>query len=122
MATVSPVVTRLVGNYNEHEGYSILWETLTTTNDTGVGFEKTWSDRSVQVTGTFGSGGNVKIQGSNEGTTWAILTDPQGNDLDIAAAKIEQITEITRYIRPFISAGDGATDLDVTILVARKYK
>jgi hypothetical protein len=65
------------------------------------------ADRSVQVFGTF-SGGSVTIQGSNDGVNWATLTDLQGNDLVFSTAKIEMITEITRYIRPVVS-GAGAS-------------
>ena len=81
-----------------------------------------FADRSVQVTGTFGSGGNAKIEGSNDGTNYAVLTDPQGNALDITAAKIEAVTEVTRSIRPRISAGDGSTALTITLLVRRNLR
>lgn len=77
--------------------------------------ENLWADRSVQVTGTFGSGGTIKIEGSNDGTNWATLTDPQGNDLTFTAPKIETIIEICRYIRPTVTAGDGTTALTVSL-------
>lgn len=76
-----------------------------------------FADRSVQVTGVFGAGGNVRIEGSLDGVNYAPLTDPQGNNLDINAAKIEAITEIVRYIRPRVTAGDGTTLLTVTMLL-----
>jgi hypothetical protein len=74
------------------------------------------ADRSVQVSGTFGSGGSVTIEGSLDGTTWAILTDPQGNNLAITSAKIETIMEATLYIRPRVTDGDETTALTITIL------
>lgn len=78
------------------------------------------ADRSVQVTGTFGAGGSVRLEGSNDGgNTWATLTDPQGNALDITAAKIEAVTELTEYIRPRVTAGDGTTSLAVHLLTRR---
>lgn len=121
MATITPVITRLMPN-NFYVGDSVFWETMTTTNDTGLPYAKPqFSDRSIQVTGTFGAAGNLRVQGSNDGTNWATLTDPQGNALDITSAKIEQISEVTQYIRPFVSGGDGTTDLDVTILAVRKF-
>lgn len=94
------------------------WTGLTqTTSDDGEPMELPgWPDRSVQVFGTFGTGGSVRIQGSNDGTNWAVLTDPQGNDLNITAAKIEAITELTRYVRPLVTAGDGTTSLSVIVL------
>jgi hypothetical protein len=65
------------------------------------------ADRSVQVIGTFGSGGTLVLEGSNDGTNWVTLTDPQGNDVSFTAAGIEQVQEITRYMRPNCTAGDG---------------
>lgn len=78
-----------------------------------------WADRSIQIHGTFGTGGTVVIQGSNDGSNWATLTDPQGNEISITTAKIEQVMEITRYIRPAVTAGNGSTNLNVIILVRR---
>lgn len=85
-------------------------------NDSGG--EVTWlqyADRSVQVSGTFG-GATVVIEGSNDGTNWATLTDPQGNALNITSAKIEQVMEICLHVRPRVSGGDGTTALAVTIV------
>ena len=74
-----------------------------------------YTDRSVQVVGTFG-GATLRVEGSNDGTNWAVLTDPQGNDLLITSAKIEMITEATLYLRPNVSGGDGTTALAVILL------
>lgn len=79
-----------------------------------------FADRSVQVFGTFGAGGNVRIEGSIDGTNYAPLTDPQGNALDINTAKIEAIIELVRWIRPVVTAGDGSTSLTVTMLLKGK--
>lgn len=76
-----------------------------------------FADRSVQVTGTFGASGKVRIEGSIDGTNYAPLTDPQGNDLDITTAKIEAVSEVVRWIRPRVIAGDGTTLLTVTMLL-----
>ena len=119
MATISYAVTR-IKTFRENS-HVILWETLTTTNDTGSNLEMPGSsDRSVQVIGSFGAGGTLVIQGSNDnGTTWHTLNDPQGNALSFTTAKTEAVLELTRLIRPFISGGDGTTDLDVYMLVKR---
>ena len=76
-----------------------------------------FADRSVQTSGTFGVGGSVRIEGTINGTDWAPLTDPQGNALDLTSAKIESITELVRYIRPRVIAGDGATSINVHIIM-----
>jgi hypothetical protein len=94
------------------------WTGLTNaTTDVGEAIDVPgYADRSVQVTGTFGTGGSVRIEGSIDGTNYAVLTDPQGNALDVTAAKIEAISENVRLLRPRITAGDGTTSLAVTIL------
>lgn len=76
-----------------------------------------YGNRSVQVAGTF-NGGTLTVEGSNDGTNWAALTDPQGNSLAFTAAQIEQIQEITRFVRPRVSAGAGVA-LTVSFVVAR---
>ncbi len=97
---------------------------LQSSTDDGTPFKSPgWSDRSVQVLGTLGTGGSVRMEGSNVATPgasdWATLTDPQGNALDIASLKIEQISELTLWIRPRITAGDGTTNLSVILLARR---
>lgn len=75
------------------------------------------SDKTVQVTGTFGAGGSVQIEGSNDGgATWHILNDPQGTPLTFTAAKTETILENPQLIRPNVTAGDGTTLLNVLLV------
>lgn len=78
-----------------------------------------YADRCVQVTGTFGTGGSVTLQGSNDGTNWATMADPQGNALTFTATKLEQALELPVYVRPAVTAGDGTTNLTVTICMRR---
>lgn len=101
----------------------ITWTGLTfATTDDGAPLEMPGSaDRSVQVIGTLGTGGSLRIEGSNDGTNWAALNDPQGNTLDINTLKIEQVLDLTRYIRPRVTAGDGTTNLSVIMLVRRPF-
>lgn len=98
---------------------TVTWEGLLNGDDGNALQWAEYADRSVQVIGTFGAGGTLSIQGSNDGTNWEIINDPQGNVLTFTAAKIEAVMELTRYVRPIVTAGDGTTDLDV-ILCMRK--
>lgn len=77
------------------------------------------SDRSVQIEGTFASA-TVVIQGSNDGTNWQPLTDPQGNAISKTAAALEQISELTRFVRPSTSGGAG-TNVTVTLLLKGQF-
>jgi len=95
------------------------WASLAN-GESGVAVEfPQYADRSVQIEGTFGAAGSVQMEGSNDGTNYQLLTDPQGNDIVKTAADLEQISELTRYIRPRCTAGDGTTALAIT-LVARR--
>jgi len=90
--------------------------------DTGNAIEMPdWADRCIQVTGTFGASGSVRFEGSLDGTNYFPLTDPQGNALNITAAGGEAVTEVTRYVRPNVTAGDGTTSL-VLMMYARRNR
>lgn len=116
MATITPTQSR-VGNGLDQ--LVVTWASMTNSgSDVGAAIELArFSDRSVQVTGTFGASGNLRIEGSNDGTNYVALTDPQGNALNLTAAGIEQIMEITRYIRPRVTNGDGTTSITVTLFM-----
>lgn len=112
MATIN-----LVRDFPTAFGVTIGWTPLANGDD-GQAFDvQDFRDISVQVLGTFGVGGNLRWQGSNEATptNWATLNDPQGNAMDITAAKIEQVLENTRWMRPVVTAGDGTTSLTVRL-------
>lgn len=106
--------------------YIVTWPNMAN-GDYGKGFRMPRAaDRSVQVYGTFGSGGSVSIQGTNvvvagskDGIEYVALTDPQGNNLALTSAKIEAVTEVVLFIRPIVTAGDGTTNLTVSMIVRR---
>ncbi len=98
------------------------WTGLLNT-DTGEPVEApAYGDRTIQVEGTFGAGGNAQIQGSNDGVNWRALNDPQGTVLDITAAKIEVLRDNPRCVRPNITAGDGTTAIAVTMYCRRAFR
>lgn len=95
----------------------LAYDAGTSTGDVGSALNMAdFPDRSVQVLGPFGSGGSVTIQGSNDdGTTWATLRDPQGNNLTFTSAGLKAILELPQYIRPAVTAGDAATAIEVFV-------
>ena len=122
MATKPAVKTVLDEHTNASAGCVVIqWSGLTkATDDDGAPVEfGAFADRSVQVTGTFGTGGSVRIEGSNDGTNYAVLTDPQGNAIEKDAASIEIVSERPLYVRPRITAGDGTTAINVILLMRR---
>jgi hypothetical protein len=115
MAVINYTLTK-IETFGDHS-HVVTWTPLAN-GDTGTPLEMSGSvDRSVQVSGTFGAGGSVSIEGSNNSTNFIVLTDPQGNAITKTTASIEQVTEISRLIRPNVTAGDGTTALTVTLLV-----
>jgi len=71
-----------------------------------------YTDRSVQVSGTFG-GATVLIEGSNDNSSWFTLTDPAGDALSFTAAGLRQVTEIAYYARASVVGGNGTTAINV---------
>ena len=96
------------------------WASLAN-GDTGAWVDMgRYIEANVQVYGTFGSGGNCQMQGTNESGTPSnpyTANDPQGNPLNIGTAKGEQVLEGPDRVRPSITAGDGTTDLTVIMRV-----
>ena len=100
-------------------GYIVTWGPMQL-SDTGqpidlVGF----ADRSIQVEGTFGAGGTVELQGSNDLTNFRVLHDPYSNPLDYTFARIDHLTEIPVLMRPAVLSGDGTTAIVVTMYIRR---
>ena len=99
-----------------HKSIVIVWTALPQAGDGEPIPFCQYTDKSAQVTGTFG-GATVQIEGSNDGSTWATLTDPQGNALSFSSAKIEMISEATLVVRPKVTGGDGTTSINVHMLI-----
>jgi len=74
-------------------------------------------DRTVAITGTFGAGTTVLIEGSLDMTNWFTLRDPSGSLLSFSAAGLKAIMENVLALRPRVSAGDGSESITVTLLV-----
>lgn len=90
--------------------------------DDGVPVGNNWSnyaDRSVQVAGTFGAGGNLRISGSQTGAGYTALNDAFGTALNMTAANTKTIAEVPLFTRPEVTAGDGTTALVVTMVARR---
>ncbi len=119
MAAVALVETPIGGPDNLTK--QVFWETLTNVNTEGAPYKRTGhADRSVQVSGTF-NGATCSIVGSNDGTTYFNLTDPQGNAITFTSAdRMEQIMEVCLYIKPLLTGAGASTDLDVTIIAVGK--
>jgi hypothetical protein len=101
------------------EAVAVTWSGLLNTDD-GTPFEMVAGrDRSVQFQGTFGTGGTIVLEGSNDGTNYQTLADPSSTAISKTAASIEQVLEFTRFVRPRVTGGDGSTNLVCTMIFGR---
>jgi len=108
---------------NDDSVLKITWEAITTTNDVGNWIKiPDYPDKTVQIVGNFGTGGTLDIEGSNDGTNAAILTDTRGNSITKTAAYLGSMAENPLYIRPKLSAGTGAVDLDIIVIARRNLR
>ena len=111
-------VITVPGNGNNNVK-SVVWPTMVN-GDTGnpLGPDAAlWSEQSVQVTGTFGTGGTVVIEGSNDGNNWFTLNNWQGSALSFTTAGLKRIAEGCLYIRPHVTGGDGTTAIVVALMM-----
>jgi len=70
----------------------------------------------VQVSGTFGVGGSVNLEGSLDGTIWTILQDPSNAAITLTSAGMVTVRDVVKFFRPNVTAGDGTTALTCIVL------
>ena len=121
MTTVTPTLVELPTNYQGFKCWQVQWAGMTN-GAVGVPVNLVeFSDRSVQVEGTFGVGGNVAVQGSNDLVNYELLRDPSSTVLNLTAVGLHGILELSGAIRPVVTAGDGTTSLTVTMVFRRTW-
>lgn len=115
MADIVPVVEKETPNLK-----IVYWGSMKLT-DVGLPFlVGTYCEKTVQVTGVFGSGGYCDIEGSNDPAygLYNLLKDIGGDaDLHIGASIMERVQQNPWAIRPRITAGDATTNLNVRLAI-----
>lgn len=119
MATISYTQSKPISG--EADFMLITWAGLANGDDGQPFMLAQFADRSVQVEGTFGTGGTLVVQGTIDNTNYRTLNDPYSNAISITTPKIEAVSELVNGIRPKVTSGDGTTSLTVSMLV-RKSK
>ena len=112
MAVIAPVITKV----GKQDGSTLLvtWTPVTEADSCGAISLPEYSDKSVQVAGTFG-GTSIAVQGSNDGTNFASLNDPTQTVIAITAAKVQAVLENTVVIQP-VRTGGSSTSVTISIL------
>lgn len=115
MATVTPVSSLITTLY----GHVLIWtwSNISSGDTLGAAPMGPYRDRSVHCydgAGGAWGGSTISIFGSNEPTlddsvvtNYVILHDPQDIALTFTDDKIEEISEITHWIKPTCTAGTG---------------
>ena len=120
MATIEPTIKDVPSKVNG-AAWLVTWGPMAN-GDVGDPVQMPeFADKSIHVTGTFGTGGSVAVEGDNEiypGTSanFVALRDPSSTTIAITAAKAQAVLENTVLVRPHVTAGDGTTALTVRML------
>ena len=112
MATVTPVTT--FPFETSLDVAVTTWAPMAQDDDGAPVRLAVYSDRSIQVAGTFG-GASVTIGGSNDGVTYHALTDPNGDVLTLTSGTLRAIVELSVFVKPRVFGGDGTTNLTVVL-------
>lgn len=101
----------------------IIWAGLLN-GDTGAAYKGAagYPKKRVQVSGTFGAGGAVRVQGSMFGQLEASpvfddMQDESATPLTFSVAGARATSDLVVQIRPEVTAGDATTDLTVRLLM-----
>lgn len=98
-------------NTQQADGFSAVW-TAIANGSQGDAASGPYVYFSASAVGTFGVGGSVRLDGSNDGVNWFALSAPALTAAGIFAAL--GAAEHPRFIRPNVTAGDGTTAITVT--------
>ena len=107
---LSPQVAPFAG------GHVLKWSAVTNGQQGVAGSVGPFQLITCQVSGTFGAGGTITIEGSNDNTNWAACHTAGGVAATVTAAGLVALVEIPLWIRPNCTAGDGTTSLLVIAL------
>lgn len=107
MAVIKPVILD-VSPQGDQSCISAVWSPVTEADTCNPIEYPKLSDKSVVVTGTFGSA-SIAIQGSNDRTNFAALHDSGGTVIAITVAGAKQILENTLQIKPVTSGGTASS-------------
>jgi hypothetical protein len=123
MAVVAPSVLQL-----DVKAVEIRWASLGNGDTGGPVSLPHYPDKTVQVKGTFSTGGTVEMEGAPETAPaagdWGGVHDPQGTLISIGVGATENdplvLAENPRVIRPNVTAGDGSTDVTVVVIAVAR--
>lgn len=125
------IVNWTAGSLNDgHKAGQQVITWVLANGDTGQPFRPSNLRDSVgQIFGTFGTGGSVTMQGSNDprvitdpsNAVWVTVQDSLGNAWTKTSAGGDNLLENYIYFRPHCTAGDGTTALTIVVKFEGNY-
>lgn len=119
MATRTGARTGIAPDQFVGENAIITWSGLLNGDNGAAETLAEFADKCIQVIGTFGAGGTIIFEGSNDGTNWVQLNNTAGTAISLTAAGMRQVLENPAYVRPRVTAGDGTTNLTMLLFARR---
>lgn len=102
MATVTPTTDTKV------DKETTSWLGIVTDDTvTAYALPRAMVSASLQFTGTFANGTTAKVQGSNDGSTWADLADKNGTAISATAAGYYELSACPAHVRIDVSSGSS---------------
>lgn len=94
----------------QHSGKAITGSTLETvwtplasaTSDVGTGEGGDRYPEKTMVANAFTGGGTVKLEKSDDGSSWSDLDDATGNVIAVAASATISFRQVQKFIRPAV--------------------
>ena len=68
-----------------------------------------FADKTVQFDSAAWGGATATLEGSNDGTSWFGLSDPQGAAISMTVNGLVAVLENPRYIKPVLSGGAASS-------------
>ncbi len=116
MATIDFITQRLRDNV-----VKVTWSPLTEADD-GAPYPTAYlADKTVQSLGTFGAGGMVEWEGTNNGSAnFVQLRDFRGKFISHMSDELSLVAENPQTIRPNVAAGSGVSVTAIAVIVLAK--
>jgi hypothetical protein len=103
MATIG-----FAGSWLSRGVHQTVWSAMGNADNGAPQTPSSLADKTVQFDGTFG-GATAVLSGSNDGTSWFTLSQPDGSPISATVSALMQIVENTKYVRPTTSGGAGSS-------------
>lgn len=114
LAGVASTVAQHIGSVAQQEGpgqWTVTWSGIGVQPGRAAPPAPGYETVFAQVTGTFGTGGSIQLEGSNDRVNWVKLSPAALTSAGFFAAL--GTNERPKFVRPNVTGGDATTSLNV---------